>query len=1726
MFTKKFYLKFLLGLLLMAFMAPPAQADDVTVANGTATNAYVPIHSTYWDTQGTISQVVYPSSMLTDMVGKNITAIKFYTNSDGVKFSGGSMQISLGEVASNPFTVSTTSPISSGFTNAQIAVLTTGAPTTGATEFTLEFDTPFQYNGGDLVFESKVVTAGSWSYTYFLGQSNTNGDYYSFGRNQTYLFMPKTTFTYESAVSEPYSAKVTPESLAFGSLAVGGNSTKNVTLKNNGQNPFNYTLSGLSAPFSTTATATGTLAAGASVTIPVKYEPTTNGDFTGNLNISFAESELQSVSVPLTGSAVYELTIYDNGGNTNNSYVPIYGYYYDNTQINQMIYPAGKLEDLVGTKIKSLTFYTSSGVNYGSTRPGEYQVSLGTTTTEAFTSGSRLEGVTLQTVKSGLEAQDGVDGNNLTITFDTPFEYNGDNLVVDFEVVTSGSYAYTYFLGENQDVARSFNSYNGNTGTTRTFLPKMTIGYEPGSVTPVYSLEVTDPTTGAIDFGTVNVGQSGTASVTIKNTGNTAVTPALSTSNGCFTVTSTETGELAKNATRTYNITFTPTEETNYNATLTVADADGLVTVTPTVDLTGAGHELTAYAVTVSEASGTTHNFGEVAVGHSGRWTINVKNDGSNTVTPTLSGITDPYSAVSVPAIGIGEETNIVITFNPNEVKVYDPVTVTLTFPEANGAISDYTYTLNGEGIEDTSTKPASFYEGIEYTWTDSEGNEHSNNLGEIATDPDQMIALMKEVYTNKTIPGNLYRGHKANGSLDTDYEVAYPAIGKIVSNYDNGTYSLDYSDGYGWGMTNDAEHYPMQMEDKSNNTYYKYYHYLNPNEYKPEEEGITLLLVEMKDGVTENTVAKTSTDYASLRNIFDKMFKSVRVITHSRKYGEGDQAGTLFKIDCDKMNRFFFLAKGRLRLYNTADAIASSSYLLESKRKTGGSTSYSFSTNENGPFYEMFEQFSPVSLTSSTNNAVDIYQKLVNMEAFKVEHDCETVPWATSTGNNVTGHEFNMYGKESISDDCQDVRDLMFFIPDYRMKWWFTNYSASRDGIGTENATDDMFKNYNLNYAPTMGLYVIHQNEITGEKNDGEDVYTLHLSWESNLNTFLPSAEGTYYIYQVNDDGTYTLVGTTDANTTTLDVEVEMQETGQQVTYVIQGQDNSKFLSLQMSNKESFIIPGLDRAEQLRIDLNSDYYFSRYDAATQTNNYSNSLIANNTVGTNVRPEYLENGSQFKFWRATLDEDGEVVVPTEPFVIAEVSNWNASTGGTLTYKDWKNQTDFSSKPYGHGYHENPTTSNISVTNGEVVFDGLKLYDNFSVSVEENTHPAQYVYYVTLETAEYFPLNDEGTETSNQARSNTISVPVYKTGMTMTPLTAQQVENDVNHSAPAGTTFNLNARYSSKTEILGYYIYRWADSKTTANARSIYDSEGDDASPQGQAGNQGTYYTVAMNTDFTGRTENFGSDFADVTATFEDNYVFNQATEGDTYTYAPVVELFAPQQAVELPSGDDREDYNTYGGPQQISAGGVITIIPGTPCATNNDEFTPEVGTNAACKYYYIPMTANVDLPDGYEIYKVRAWRQIDTQWLGELEADEDRVSSDYLFETQNDANADDDVLIGVASEDGNVHHHTGLFGAKSLSSGESFDANFIVRVYFTKTSKDGEAKYYIAEKQQTVTITDEIITGIANVKGEKQVAGVKYYNLAGMESDSPFNGVNIVVTRYTDGSTSTSKMLK
>jgi len=56
--------------------------------------------------------------------------------------------------------------------------------------------------------------------------------------------------------------------------------------------------------------------------------------------------------------------------------------------------------------------------------------------------------------------------------------------------------------------------------------------------------------------------------------------------------------------------------------------------------------------------------------------------------------------------------------------------------------------------------------------------------------------------------------------------------------------------------------------------------------------------------------------------------------------------------------------------------------------------------------------------------------------------------------------------------------------------------------------------------------------------------------------------------------------------------------------------------------------------------------------------------------------------------------------------------------------------------------------------------------------------------------------------------------------------------------------------------------------------------------------------------------------------------------------------------------------------------------------------------------------------------------------------------------------------------------------------------------------------------------SNDNVVGVKEVLGNKAIESVHYYNMMGMEGKTPFEGINIVVTRYTDGSTSTIKVMK
>ena len=61
---------------------------------------------------------------------------------------------------------------------------------------------------------------------------------------------------------------------------------------------------------------------------------------------------------------------------------------------------------------------------------------------------------------------------------------------------------------------------------------------------------------------------------------------------------------------------------------------------------------------------------------------------------------------------------------------------------------------------------------------------------------------------------------------------------------------------------------------------------------------------------------------------------------------------------------------------------------------------------------------------------------------------------------------------------------------------------------------------------------------------------------------------------------------------------------------------------------------------------------------------------------------------------------------------------------------------------------------------------------------------------------------------------------------------------------------------------------------------------------------------------------------------------------------------------------------------------------------------------------------------------------------------------------------------------------------------------------------------------RTSSNVDGVITDVTRLTTAREVAAVDYYNLAGQRSQRPWQGVNIVVTRYTDGTTATRKVVR
>ena len=190
---KKFF-----TLMAVAAIALAAQAAQLTVADGTDTNQYIPFRAAYFNYPPYFGQVIYPAGQLTQLEGKNITGLTFYiANEGGSVMNGGELSFFLGVVDVSEYSI--VSPFRIPESN--LTLVGTLPMTQGESQITVNFDTPFAYAGGNLALMVKVTQAGTVSGTgYFYGMK-TSVPSAVYGGNQyfTEQFYPKTTFTYDDA---------------------------------------------------------------------------------------------------------------------------------------------------------------------------------------------------------------------------------------------------------------------------------------------------------------------------------------------------------------------------------------------------------------------------------------------------------------------------------------------------------------------------------------------------------------------------------------------------------------------------------------------------------------------------------------------------------------------------------------------------------------------------------------------------------------------------------------------------------------------------------------------------------------------------------------------------------------------------------------------------------------------------------------------------------------------------------------------------------------------------------------------------------------------------------------------------------------------------------------------------------------------------------------------------------------------------------------------------------------------------------------------------------------------------------------------------------------------------------------------------------------------------------------------------------------------------------------
>ena len=254
--------------------------------------------------------------------------------------------------------------------------------------------------------------------------------------------------------------------------------------------------------------------------------------------------------------------------------------------------------------------------------------------------------------------------------------------------------------------------------------------------------------------------------------------------------------------------------------------------------------------------------------------------------------------------------------------------------------------------------------------------------------------------------------------------------------------------------------------------TYYLPYYTFPGTITPPDENGYTVLLVKLYDGINmtdEDKAPEYTSTTAELEDYFTTYVKEIQLLTDGLRVGSGTDAGTVFAYTGD-LNRFFFLSKGKMFYYSSIQGL----------------------NYDRAPFYSMYEEFSANDVSDETGYT-DFYEKMKQGVTYDIKHDC--------MGVNFRQHYFSMAGKQGTTENR--VNSLVFYIPDNR---------------GILNSD---WREYDPEHYPTLGMYMIDLYADIEPSATQDDYYTVTVKWYDNLDdlTHTDNIPQTYTLYQIMDE-------------------------------------------------------------------------------------------------------------------------------------------------------------------------------------------------------------------------------------------------------------------------------------------------------------------------------------------------------------------------------------------------------------------------------------------------------------------------------------------------------------------------------------------------------------------------------------------------------------------------------